>query len=92
MRSGSDGGYRFKTIRPAHYPVRTPDIHMCIVSKTTELVAQLNVKGERLNKSDIVFYAIHDVEARNSLIVPFASKLRYLPNKLVTEFNPVIKA
>ena len=38
---------------------------MRMVSKTTELVAQLNVKGERLNKSDIVFYAIHDVEARN---------------------------
>ncbi len=92
MRSGSDGGYRFKTIRPAHYPGRTPGIHMRIVSKTTELVAQIYVKGERLNKSDIIFYSIHDAEARNSLIVPFAGKLRYPPNNLVTEFNPVIIA
>tara|TARA_B100000579_G_C22217504_1_gene570128 strand:- start:14 stop:238 length:225 start_codon:yes stop_codon:yes gene_type:complete len=72
MRPESDGEYRFKTYRAAHYPGKTSYICMRIVIKTTELVDQICAKGERLNKSVSIFYAIHDVEARNSSVVPFA--------------------
>ena len=89
-QSGDNGEYRFKTIKPSPYPGRTPHIHMRIVTKTAQLVTQIYVKGERLNKSDFILKSIRDPEVRDSVIVPFVTKTKYPTNELVAEFNPVI--
>ena len=89
-QSGDNGEYRFKTIKPSPYPGRTPHIHMRIVTKTAQLVTQIYVKGERLNKSDFILKSIRDPEVRDSVIVPFVTKTEYPTNELVAEFNPVI--
>ena len=89
-QSGDNGEYRFKTIKPSPYPGRTPHIHMRIVTKTAQLVTQIYVKGERLNKSDFILKSIRAPEVRDSVIVPFVTKTEYPTNELVAEFNPVI--
>ena len=91
-RSGSNGEYRFKTIRPVPYPGRTPHIHMRVVTKTGELVTQIYVEGEQLNNSDFILNSIRDTQARKSLIVPFVTKSGYSSNELAAEFNPVVVA
>ena len=91
-RSGSNGEYRFKTIKPVTYPGRTPHIHMRIVSGTAKLATQIYVKGERLNNSDFILNSIQDTEARNSLIIPFVSEPGYPSDELVAQFNPVVLA
>ena len=63
---------------------------MRIVTKTAQLVTQIYVKGERLNKSDFILKSIRDPEVRDSVIVPFVTKTEYPTNELVAEFNPVI--
>ena len=54
------GRYRFKTVKPAAYPVpggrmRPPHIHFCVTSKTNQLITQLYFEGEPLNEKDILF-------------------------------------
>ena len=88
--SGSNGEYRFKTIRPVPYSGRAPHIHMCIRTKTAELTTQIYVKGEQLNNNDLILNSILDKKSRSSLIIPFLKKPGYSPNDLVAEFNPVI--
>ena len=89
-RSGVDGQYRFKTIKPVTYPGRTPHIHMRIVSKNANLTTQLYVKGERLNDRDFILNAIRNTRARSSLIIPFVHEPGFPPNELVARFDPVV--
>ena len=89
-KSGKNGEYRFKTIRPVAYPGRTPHIHMRIVSRSTKLGTQIYVKGEPLNHHDFILNSIRDTKSRDLLIVPFVSEAEYPPNELVARFNPVI--
>ena len=59
----ADGQYRFKTIKPAAYPIgpmnpdaiRTPHIHFDIARGNTRLVTQMYFPGEPENNGDIVF-------------------------------------
>ncbi len=90
--SGSNGEYSFKTIKPVMYPGRAPHIHMRILSKASELITQIYVKGEPLNNRDFILNSIHNIESRNSLIIPFISDPGYPPDELVAKFNPVILA
>ena len=90
--SGINGEYRFKTIKPVMYPGRTPHIHMRILSKASELITQIYVKGEPLNNRDFILNSIHNIAARNSLIIPFVSDPGYPPDELVAKFNPEILA
>ena len=89
-RSGINGEYRFKTVKPVPYPGRPPHIHMRIVSGTAKLTTQIYVEGERLNNRDLILNSIRDSEARNSLIIPFVSHPGYPSGELVAQFNPVI--
>jgi len=57
--TGSDGGYRFRTIKPVAYPGRTPHIHARIVPREGgELVTQIYLSGEPLNQRDVIFRAL----------------------------------
>jgi protocatechuate 3,4-dioxygenase beta subunit len=58
-----EGQYRFKTIKPAAYPVnprnpravRPPHIHFIVTDRDRRLVTQMYFPGEPTNESDIIF-------------------------------------
>jgi len=71
VRTGADGAYRFRTIRPAAYHagpmIRTPHIHFRVVdSAARELVTQMYFPGEALNAQDFVFSNLSGNLARDA--------------------------
>ncbi|MGB0721884.1 MAG: intradiol ring-cleavage dioxygenase [Gammaproteobacteria bacterium] len=68
--TGTDGGYRFRTIRPVSYPGRTPHIHMAVYTWANEpFVTQMYIAGDARNEGDFLFRRIPEahrprVEAR----------------------------
>jgi protocatechuate 3,4-dioxygenase, beta subunit len=55
--TGSDGAYRFTTVKPAAYPTvrgvtRAPHIHFMVTAGRTRLVTQMYFDGEPLNETD----------------------------------------
>jgi protocatechuate 3,4-dioxygenase beta subunit len=57
--SGSDGSYRYTTIKPRAYPdgddsPRPPHIHLDIIGKTDRVVTQMLFPKEPLNDTDDV--------------------------------------
>lgn len=68
--TGDDGLYLFRTIRPVHYPGRTPHIHFAISGSGIEtLVTQMYVAGEARNARDGLLNGVRDPRARARLIV-----------------------
>jgi protocatechuate 3,4-dioxygenase beta subunit len=69
--TGSNGEYRFRTIRPVSYPGRTPHIHVK-VSKPgmISLTTQLYIEGEPLNQRDFLFNRIPE-EKRQGVMALF---------------------
>jgi protocatechuate 3,4-dioxygenase beta subunit len=59
----AEGRYRFKTIKPAAYPinpvnpgaVRPPHIHFDVIGKKGRLITQMYFPGEPTNEQDIIF-------------------------------------
>lgn len=69
--SDSDGSYRFRTIRPASYPGRTPHIHVKVRLGARELLTtQVYVADEPQNKGDFLWRTLRD-DDRTALTVPF---------------------
>lgn len=59
LRTGTDGQYRFRTIRPVAYPGRTPHIHLKLRHPTFgELTSQLFVSGDPGNEGDFLWRRI----------------------------------
>jgi protocatechuate 3,4-dioxygenase beta subunit len=70
ITTGDDGLYRFRTIRPVHYPGRTPHIHFAVSGPGIEtLITQMYVAGEARNASDGLLNGVYDARARARLIV-----------------------
>ncbi|MDB5940110.1 MAG: Protocatechuate 3,4-dioxygenase beta chain [Polaromonas sp.] len=70
---GSDGRYRFRTLRPAPYSGRTPHIHVKVRLGQRELLTtQLYVAGDAGNERDFLWRRL-DAQGRAALTVPFAS-------------------
>jgi protocatechuate 3,4-dioxygenase, beta subunit len=68
---GSDGQYRFRTIRPVAYSGRTPHIHVKVKLAARELLTtQLYVAGDPHNERDFLWRNLRP-EARAALTVPF---------------------
>lgn len=68
---GSDGRYRFRTIRPAPYSGRTPHIHVKVRLGPRELLTtQLYVQGEPRNERDFLWRQLAAPD-RRALTVPF---------------------
>ena len=69
---GSDGRYRFRTIRPAPYSGRTPHIHVKVRLERRELLTtQLYVEGDPHNERDFLW---RNLGADRSLVtVPFVA-------------------
>ena len=62
-RSDAKGLYRFRTIRPAPYPGRTPHIHVRLRHPAFgELTSQLFVAGEAGNARDFLYASLSSAE------------------------------
>ena len=69
---GSDGSYRFRTLRPAAYAGRTPHIHVKVRLGTRELLTtQLYVAGDTGNARDFLWRGLNEPD-RAALTIPFA--------------------
>jgi protocatechuate 3,4-dioxygenase beta subunit len=75
----AEGRYRFKTIKPAAYPInpinpasmRPPHIHFDVTGKKGRLVTQMYFPGEPLNEGDIIFKELGaDKDAAIAKILP----------------------
>jgi protocatechuate 3,4-dioxygenase, beta subunit len=59
IRTGADGSWRIKTIKPGSYPVtprwsRPPHIHFDVKGSSSRLVTQMYLEGEALNEKDVL--------------------------------------
>jgi protocatechuate 3,4-dioxygenase beta subunit len=91
--TGTDGAYRFRTIKPVPYPGRAPHIHFAISGPGFEpLVTQLYVAGAPENASDGVLNGIRDAKARQSLVVAFESAAGTPGGELLARFDIVLAA
>ena len=76
-RSGKDGAFSLRTIRPVVYPGRTPHIHVKLRHATFgELTTQLFVAGDPGNARDFLWRAVPQAErtALEMLLQPAAAK------------------
>jgi protocatechuate 3,4-dioxygenase beta subunit len=69
FRTGPDGTYRIRTVKPGPYPepsgtIRTPHIHFDIVHGEYRLVTQMYFPDEALNETDILLSTL-DERRRN---------------------------
>lgn len=73
FETGSDGGYRFRTIKPVPYPGRpAPHIHIKIKQGDRELLTtQLLIRGHAGNDRDGVFRQVSDQAQRELLQADF---------------------
>ena len=89
-RTGADGGYRFRTIKPVAYPGRTPHIHFLVRGPSFEpLVTQMYVQGAPGNSRDWILNRVRDPARRASLVVPFEPHPD-LPGQKVARFDIVL--
>ena len=71
VQTDTQGRYRFRTIRPAAYPGRTPHIHLKVkLGQRTVLTTQLYVAGDPGNAGDGLWRRLNEAE-RAALTVPF---------------------
>lgn len=71
VTAGSDGSYRFRTLKPAAYAGRTPHIHVKVKLGQRELLTtQLYVAGDTGNAQDFLWRRMSEVD-RTALTVPF---------------------
>ena len=54
-RTGADGGYRFRTLRPVAYPGRTPHVHVAVRTPGRSFVTQIYIAGEAGNARDVLY-------------------------------------
>ncbi len=60
--TGTDGQYRFRTIRPVPYPGRTPHIHVKVITGKRTLTTQLYLAGEPGNGRDVLYRQLSAAE------------------------------
>ena len=86
---GTDGQYRFRTIRPVAYGGRTPHIHVKVRLGTRQLLTtQLYVEGDPHNERDFLWRTLRDPADRAALTVAFTSG----PDGLRAQFPIVVQA
>ena len=78
IRTGADGNYSFKTVKPAAYPTgidgwsRPPHIHFDIKGRASRLVTQMYFAGEALNEKDRLFTSA-SADGRKSLTARYSA-------------------
>ena len=85
---GTDGRYRFRTIKPVAYGSRTPHIHMKVRLGPRELLTtQVYVAGDPGNERDFLWRRM-DAQDRAAVTVPFSKT----PDGLQATFAVIIAA
>jgi len=90
--TASDGGYRFRTIKPVAYPGRpAPHIHVKIKRGDRDvLTTQLLMRGHEGNVRDGVFSGLGDLIDRELLLVDFLPLRESKIGELSAVFNIVL--
>ncbi|MBI5586663.1 MAG: hypothetical protein HY892_22870 [Deltaproteobacteria bacterium] len=88
-----EGRFRFKTIKPAPYPVsegwiRPPHIHFKVSTGSSLLVTQMYFAGEPLNEKDRIFKTAEDKESLITKLAPPTKDLE--PGSLVAAWDIVL--
>ncbi|PWU03572.1 MAG: protocatechuate 3,4-dioxygenase subunit beta [Terriglobia bacterium] len=101
FRTGADGSYQFRTIKPGGYPVmesdwwwRPPHIHFSIFGPSwmNRYVTQIFFPGEPLNETDLLLNGVLDPEARQRLIFqPQPTKVESGTNMLSFRLDFVLR-
>ena len=86
----ADGHYRFRTIRPAPYPGRTPHIHYAIFTGSERLlVTQMYVEGDPGNSSDLLYGRLSP-EQQQTVTIPLSPAVLDSGAELSGRFDIVI--
>jgi protocatechuate 3,4-dioxygenase, beta subunit len=86
---GSDGQYRFRTIRPVAYGGRAPHVHVKVRLASRELLTtQLYVQGDPGNERDFLWRSLRGDTDRAALTVAFTPG----PDGLRAQFPLVVAA
>ncbi len=86
-----DGFYRFRTIKPAPYPGRTPHIHFAVlVPGAPRWTTQMYIAGEPGNATDFLLNRVRDPDRRARLIVPLRPAKDIEPGALSGRFDIVL--
>ncbi len=75
IKTGADGSYRIKTVKPGAYPatpdwMRPPHIHFDVKGRGSRLVTQMYFEGEALNDKDKL---LQDSSRKEGLIARYTS-------------------
>lgn len=97
IRTGADGSYRFKTVKPGAYPVtpvpgwiRPPHIHFDLKGRASRVVTQMYFEGEALNEKDRF---LQGVGRKDALIARYGSPTaQQESNALVAVWNIALLA
>ena len=97
IRTGADGSYRFKSVKPGAYPVtpvpgwiRPPHIHFDVKGRGSRLVTQMYFEGEALNEKDRF---LQGVGRKDALIARYGSLTsQQESNALVAVWNIALTA
>lgn len=77
IRSGDDGAYQIKTVKPGPYPVgpdwmRAPHIHLEVQGQFERLITQMYFPGEPLNARDRSLMSVPEPDLLIAGLVPHA--------------------
>jgi protocatechuate 3,4-dioxygenase beta subunit len=95
IRTGPDGNYGFKTVKPGAYPAsptstRPPHIHFDVKGRVNRLVTQMYFEGEALNDNDEI---LQRASRKEGLIARYgAPSGQQEPTALVVVWNIVLRA
>lgn len=95
IRTGPDGSYRIKTVKPGAYPaspdwMRPPHIHFDVKGRASRLVTQMYFEGEELNAKDKL---LQDSSRKDGLIARYgAPAAAQESDALVAIWNIVLTA
>jgi protocatechuate 3,4-dioxygenase beta subunit len=95
IRTGPDGGYSIKTIKPGAYPdsptsMRPPHIHFDIRGRVNRLVTQMYFEGEALNDKDSILQSASRKDGLTSRYGQLSGQQE--PEALVAAWNIVLIA
>ena len=95
IRTGPDGSYRIKTVKPGAYPAapgwtRPPHIHFDVKGRASRLVTQMYLEGEELNGKDKL---LQGASRKEGLIARYSAPSNpQEPNALVAVWDIVLIA
>jgi len=92
VTTGADGRYKFKTIKPLHYPaapgmIRPAHIHFDVRGKHDELISQMYFEGDPYIPKDRFLQSALDPEALIVKLLPSTEE----PDFMVAEFDIVFR-